>query len=311
MAETFDVVGVGCVAVDTLGVYDGRIEEDEKMQVYETSRQGGGLVATGLVAVKRLGGSARYVGKVGDDDDSQFIVRDFDKEGVDTLCIRRAAGASAIRTFGVISPAKGYRTLFYCVDNVPVLEPEEMQREEILAGRVVFVDGFSLRAAIQAARWGREAGRPVIMDAELTAPENDALAGLATHVVASIGFARSRVGECDFREAARRLYGKLSAGDPDKVVGVTAGVEGSYFVSQEGEFHQPVFRVEVLDTTGCGDVFHGAFAFGLSRGWALRRIAEFASAVAALKCRRLGGRAGIPSHDETVRFIAAASGGDA
>ncbi len=308
MPARFDVVGVGCVAVDTLGVYEGPIREDEKAQVYHTTQQGGGLVGTGLVAVKRLGGSARYIGKLGDDDHAQFIVRDFDREGIDTSCIRREPGASAIRTIGLINPAKGYRTLFYCLDDVPVLDPSEMERDELLAGKVVFVDGFTLQASIQAAKWAREAGRKVIMDAEMTEPDNDILTALATHVVASIGFAMTRVGECGFKEAARLLYHQLAKDDPDKVVGVTAGSEGSYFVCKEGEFHQPIFAVKVVDTTGCGDVFHGAFAFGLSRNWELKRITEFASAVAALKCRKIGGRAGIPSFAEAEQLVAAESG---
>ena len=261
-------------------------------------------MATGLVAVARLGGTARYVGKVGDDDHAQFIVREFKREGVDTNCVRIMPRMSAIRTIGVINPAKGFRTLFYCLDDAPLLDPAEMDRDEVLAGKVIFVDGFQLRAAIQAARWGREAGRPVLMDAERTEPDNDELAALSTHVVASLRFAQSRVGDCEAAEAARRLHKKLAAKDADKVVGVTAGSKGSYFVSREGEFHQPAFQVPVVDTTGCGDVFHGAFAFGLAKGMELRKIAEFASAVAALKCRKLGGRAGIPSLAETEKFIA-------
>ena len=304
MLPKFDVVGVGCAAVDTLGIYEGPIREDEKAQVYQTTRQGGGLVATGLVAVARLGGTARYIGKLGDDDHARIVIREFKEEGVDTSRIRIAPGMSAIRTIGVINPSKGHRTLFYCVDDVPVVEPKEMNRDDVLAGKIICVDGFQLRGAIQAARWARETGRRVIMDAELTDPDNDVLAGLATHVVASIGFAGSRVGKCDFQEAARRLYEKLAAGDPGKVVGVTAGVQGSYFVSKEGEFHQSVFKVPVVDTTGCGDVFHGAFAFGMARDWPLKKIAQFAAAVAALKCRKLGGRAGIPSFEEAQKLIA-------
>ena len=304
MAELIDVVGVGCAAVDTLGIYEGPIHEDEKMQVFQTTRQGGGLVATGLVAVTRLGGTARYVAKLGDDDHAQFILREFRDEGVDTSCIAIVPGASAIRTIGVINPSKGFRTLFYCLDDAPNLDPSEMKKDDVLAGKVIFVDGFQLRAAIQAAQWAREAGKIVLMDAELTDPDNDTLADLATHVVASLGFAQSRVGECDFKEAAQRLHAKLAEKDPDKVVGVTAGVEGSYFGSPSGEFLQPSFKVPVVDTTGCGDVFHGAFAFGLSSDWNLKRIVEFAAAVAALKCRKLGGRAGIPSFEETQTLLA-------
>jgi len=93
-------------------------------------------------------------------------------------------------------------------------------------------------------------------------------------------------------------------------VGVTSGANGSYFVWAGGEFHQPAFKPPVIvDTTGCGDVFHGAFAFGLSQGWELPRIAQLAAAVAALKCRKLGGRAGIPNMEETKKFIASAGCG--
>jgi len=304
MAKKFDVVGVGCTAVDTLAIYEGPIEEDQKMQVFQMTRQGGGLVATGLVAVARLGGKARYIGKLGDDDHAQFIIREFKQEGVDTSCIRIQPGASAIRSIGVINPAKGFRTLFFCLDDAPIVDPKEIVRDEVLAGKVLFVDGFQVKAAIQAARYAREAGLPILMDAELTGSENDELAALSTHVVASVRFAQSRVGQCEFKEAAHRLFGKLAAADPKKVVGVTSGANGSYFVWAGGEFHQSAFKAPIVDTTGCGDVFHGAFSFGLSRGWEVKRIAEFAAAVAALKCRKLGGRAGIPNRAETEQLIA-------
>ena len=304
MPKAFDVVGVGCCAVDTLGIYEGAIEEDQKMQIHGTTRQGGGLVATGLVAVARLGGKARYIGKLGDDDHAQFIVREFKSEGVDTSCIRITPGMSAIRTIGVINPAKGFRTLYYCLDDAPIVNPGEIRRAEILAGKVLFVDGFQVLAAIRAAEYARKAGMPILMDAEMTPPENDRLAELSTHVVASHRFAQSRVGKCDFQTAARKYFRKLSAVDADKVVGVTSGCKGSYFVWRGGEFHQPAFKPpKIVDTTGCGDVFHGAFAYGLSQGMELKKVAELAAAVAALKCRMLGGRAGIPRLAETMAFI--------
>jgi sugar/nucleoside kinase (ribokinase family) len=301
----FDVVGLGCCAVDTLCIYEGPIEEDQKVQVTGITRQGGGLVATGLVTVARLGGTARYIGKVGDDDHGQFVIREFKREGVDTDCVRVVPRMSVTRAIGLINPSKGFRTLFYCADDAPRLQPRDLNRDEVLAGKVLFLDGFQVKAAIQAARWAREAGRPVLMDAEMTAPGNDELADAATHVIASLGFARSRVGDCAPAEAARRLFKRLSAHDPDKVVAVTAGSKGSHFLTRGEEFHRPAFQVPVVDTTGCGDVFHGAFAYGLAKGMELRRTAEFASAVAALKCRKLGGRAGIPSLVETEKFIAA------
>jgi len=304
MKYAFDVVGVGCATVDMLAIYDGPIKEDDKVLVRQTTRQGGGLVGTGLVAVARLGGTARFIGRLGNDDHGRFIVDDFKREGVDTSCIQIVPGASAIRTMGLINPAKGHRTLFVCLDDAPEVKPSDLKRDDVLAGKVVFVDGFLVKAAIQAAEWGREAGRHVLMDAEMTEPENDRLADLSTHVVSSLHFAQDRVGDHDAKDCARLLFDRLSKNDPDKVVGVTSGAQGSYFVSREGAFHQPAFKPPVMvDTTGCGDVFHGAFALGLAREMPLRTIAEFAAAVASLKCRMLGGRAGIPSFAEAQALI--------
>lgn len=307
MSARFDVVGVGCCAADTLCVYEQEIRPDTKMPVRGMARQGGGLVATGLVAVARLGARARYLGKVGDDGTSRFIRSEFEREGVDVSGLLTEPGASAIASFIVASPATHTRTIFYCLDGIARLKPEDLRKEDVLSGDILFVDGFFVEPAIQAARWAREAGRRIVMDAELTEPENDELMDLSTHIIASQSFAASRVGDIGPEAAAKALFDRI--GDSSKVVGVTCGGGGSYFVTAEECFHQPAFQVEVVDTTGCGDVFHGAFAFGLAQGWPLRGIAEFASAVAAMKARRLGGRAGIPSRGEAEAFLADHPGG--
>lgn len=304
MTERYDVVGVGCCAADQLCVFDGEIVPDTKMRVGDMSRQGGGLVATGLVAVARLGGRARYLGKIGDDATSRFIRDEFVREGVDVSGLATEPGMSAISSFIVAGTALHTRTIFYSVDRVPAFAPEDLRQEDVLSGDILFVDGFFVHPAIQAAMWAREAGRRIVMDAELTDTENDELMDLSTHVIASHAFAKSRVGDVPPEEAARRLHQRLAARDPEKVVGVTAGGEGSYFVAPEGSFHQPAFKVEVVDTTGCGDVFHGAFVFGLAQGWDVPQTAEFASAVAAMKARKLGGRAGIASLAEAEAFLA-------
>jgi ribokinase len=265
-------------------------------------------VGTGLVAVARLGGKCRYLGKVGDDAVGTFIRSEFVREGVDVSGLTMVPGMSGICSFCVVNPKTGFRTIFFSLDRVPPITGGDLSKEQVLSGNILYVDGFILEGAIHAARWAREAGRKIVMDAEMTAPDNDILMDLSTHVVASHGFARSRVGDVPPQEAARKLFERLRKKDPAKVVGVTAGVNGSHFISAEGEFHQPAFKVKVVDTTGCGDVFHGAFVFGLSQGWELRRIVRFASAVAAIKARKLGGRAGIPNRKETEDFLAAQGG---
>jgi len=308
MGHNYEVVGVGCAASDTLCIYEGDIDADSKMQVHDMTHQGGGLVGTGLVAVARLGGKCRFLGKVGDDAVGTSIRSEFEREGVDVSGLVMVPGMSGICSFCVVNPKKGIRTIFFSMDRVPALGPEDIVRDQVLSAGILYVDGFLLQGAIQAARWAREAGRTVVMDAELTDPDNDILMDLSTHVVASHAFARSRVGDIAPQQAARALFERLRVKDPAKVVGVTAGVQGSYFISAAGEFHQPSFEVKVVDTTGCGDVFHGAFVYGLTQGWELRRVVRFASAVAAIKATKLGGRAGIPSRAEAEKFLAAQKG---
>ncbi|MDE2726457.1 MAG: PfkB family carbohydrate kinase, partial [Gemmatimonadota bacterium] len=124
------------------------------------------------------------------------------------------------------------------------------------------------------------------------------LLGMTDFLIASRVFAEALTGLADPAEAADSLAGY---GSPVTVV--TLGEEGSYTLAGDRTFHTPAFPVEVVDTTGAGDVYHGAFIFGLLQKWGLQKIAEFASAVAAMSCTRLGGRQGIPTLGEAMSFL--------
>jgi ribokinase len=135
----------------------------------------------------------------------------------------------------------------------------------------------------------REAGGLVMLDAERVKDGTLDLLPLCDVQIVSEQFGRQATGEDDPAQAARALharYGNLAV--------VTAGERGSWCVGWGEAFHTPAFRVNVVDTTGAGDVFHGGFLYGLLKDWPLRHVARFASAMAALKCRSAGGRAGIP-----------------
>ena len=159
-----------------------------------------------------------------------------------------------------------------------------------------------MEANLTAARWAREAGITVVLDADVVKPHIPELLELTDYIVASERFAREFTGETDVKRAAGRLLR-----DGVTAVVVTAGDQGSFCASREIEFHCPAFQVKVVDTTGAGDVFHGAFDFGLLRGWDLQRTIRFASAVAAMTCRHPGGRAGIPALGEALAFLRAHS----
>jgi ribokinase len=146
---------------------------------------------------------------------------------------------------------------------------------------------------------------PVTVDLEFDGRREDEFLQVVDYGIIPLAFARRRYGVEDPAEAARLLFDEMAP--HGGVAGVvTAGTRGSWAVWDGEEFHQPAFRAPVVDTTGCGDVFHGAFALGLAREWELPAVLRFSSAVAALKCRKLGGRAGIPDAQEVDDFLASA-----
>jgi sulfofructose kinase len=303
--DRYDVVGVGCCAFDLVTEVDQVPGPDDKLGVKTLRTQGGGLVATGLVAAARLGGRCAYLGALGDDQFSQFCVDDFDREGIETRFIRRVAGASVITSIIVACPTTGTRMILAACDEAAVAGPEDVPPEVVQSARALHVDNFQPGAAVHAARLARDAGVPVVMDLEDLGKGVDELLPLGTHVIVPVEFARRRYGATGMEDGARALLDEIAP--HGGIVAVTTGGEDGCFAVWGGrELRQPAFRVPVVDTTGCGDVFHGAFAFGLSQGWDVPRLLAFAAATAALKCRLLGGRAGIPRYDEVQGFLASA-----
>lgn len=294
--KQFDVVGLGYCNVDYMGIVPRYPELDEKIGMVEFLKQGGGVTATAMAAVGRLGGRASYIGKVGGDDFGKYILSGLEDEGVDTSRVVIVPGASSQFSFIVVDQATGKRTIFWTSSGL-VLEPHEIRREDILAGKVLQLDDHH-PAAIQAADWANEAGIPAVMDAGTVRDGSAELVERTDFLIASALFAKQFTGEDNPEKAARVMFGgrrKFSA--------VTLNEKGCVWVTDEGTFHQPAFEVDVVDTTGAGDVFHGAFSFGLSKGWPHKEIIEFASAVAAIKCTKLGGRTGIPTSAQAMDFL--------
>ena len=304
MAESFDVVGIGCSAVDFFAVVPRYPENDTKIEIGELAKQGGGLVATALVAASRLGATTRYIGRVGDDELCQFMIASLEKDGVDTRRVQIQPGGSTFFAFCVVDASTGKRTIYWTGDNVPALAADQITREDIVTAKYLHVDGFDMDAALQACAWAREAGTTVVVDAEVHHERMAELVDLCDVIIPSEAFACKVTGAGDYRDAARALYEQHARRARDKVVVVTAGTSGAFGVSPDGEFHQPAFKAHVVDTTGCGDVFHGAFIYAMLQGWPLPHCARFASAAAALKTGKLGGRAGIPTRAQVDAFLA-------
>lgn len=297
---TFDVVGLGCACLDFLGVIPKKPEVDSQVWMSNSTQQGGGKVATALAALAKLGASTTFLGKIGDDSAGRIITKEFRDFGVNTRHMIIESGASSLISMILVDESSGKRTIMsdrptnteFLVTDIPV--------DLIKSARFLHLDGTSRRAAVAAARIARQAEVPVVLDADILVCDNEIepLIGFTDVLITSQGFSESFTGITDPLKAAETM----SSYGPTVTI-VTMGPMGSVGVF-DGHVHRtPGFEVEVVDTTGAGDVYHGAFIFGLLHKWSFVKSAEFASAVAAMSCTKLGGRAGIPGLEQAVSFL--------
>jgi sugar/nucleoside kinase (ribokinase family) len=265
---------------------------------------GGGPVATAMVAVQRLGVPAGFIGTCGSDRLGDIKMQTLVEQGLDVSHVVRRPGPEDQTVLVSVHAETGERVFsgYEQWTRIP-LTAEEIDREYIVAADYLHLDGAHAEAALQAARWMHEAGKTVVLDGSSThAPVRPAMRALveeADVVISGSGFGPSLTGLSDVWEAGEAIF-RMGP----KVVVQTEGKAGAYTVTAGDRFHIPSFDVEVVDTTGAGDVFHGAYIVGLMQGWDLRQTAWFATAVSALKLRKLGGRAGIPTFEETLDFLA-------
>ena len=299
-----DVLGLGCTAVDDVLYVDGYPAPDSKVEVKRRERRFGGLTSIALITAARLGARCQYAGVLGDDALSHFAIESMANEGIDTSTVVMRAGARPVHSVIVVDNATGTRTILYDPQNVYGADNELPSADLIRSARVLYVDHHGIPGMIRASRIAREAGIPVVADLEDDgAPGFAELLGLVDHLILSRDFAARITGKPEPAMAARKLWKQDRA-----VVVITAGTNGCWYVDHttKGEAtHLPAFDVTTIDTTGCGDVFHGAYAAGLAHGLLRPDLLRRAAAAAALKAANVGGPAGIPSADAVSMFLEA------
>lgn len=292
------VVGIGQCSLDYLALVDSYPRPDTKKEVIEWYEQSGGPVATALVALSRLGIQCRFFGITGDDDAEKKIRDSLAAENIDTQgLVRRTAEISQL-AFIVIDRGTAGRTIFWQRPSGEPLKPEELDDDFLDDSSFLLLDGLMSGVSIYAAAKARERKIPVMLDAGRARPGMLEIARLSDYLVTSEEFAMD-LGWSLTQKALQEEKEKLGV----KVLTVTQGNLGSITVADNRSFHIPAFHVNALDTTGAGDVFHGGYIYGVLQGWDLRDTVTFASAVSAMKCRKIGGRAGIPTFNEVRQFL--------
>jgi sulfofructose kinase len=292
------VVGIGQCAWDLLAIIDNFPQADTKKEVLVWEEQGGGPVATALAALSRLGKSCRFHSVIGDDREGAAIRQSLIDEGVDVTGLVKRSNALSQTAFIAIDKSNATRTIFWKRPTGDPLRSEDLPPDFLRDAEFLLLDGLMKDISLFAAREARKAGTPVMLDAGRVREGMLELARLCDYVVGSEEFARE-LGWKDDPEAFRQEVRKQGFG----ITTITLGSRGSITFAGDEVISCHAFPVETVDTTGAGDVFHGGYLYGLLQKWLLKDTIRFASAVAAMKYRKLGGRAGIPRLAEVRQFL--------
>ncbi|MBI4948672.1 MAG: sugar kinase [Deltaproteobacteria bacterium] len=290
------VAGLGQCSLDYIAFLERYPLEDTKEEAKALFIQGGGPVATALVSLSRLGVETEFSGVVSDDDAGRLIIKGLEDEGVGTRNVKVRKGGASQRAFIVVNGKTGTRTILWKRPTVVPLKVTEVNGEFLKGAGLLLLDGLMKDASLKAARLAKRLKIPVMLDAGKVRDGMIELARLSDYIVASEEFARG----LKLKPKAALAY--LASSNP-RAVTVTLGKKGSVTWRNGKIFSQKVFRIKAVDTTGAGDVFHGGYIYGVLRKWDIRKTVEFASAFAALKCLKPGGRTGIPALKETLKFI--------
>jgi sugar/nucleoside kinase (ribokinase family) len=298
--KRYDVLGLGIVTVDDVLFLPSFPEPDSKMRVSSRMRSIGGLTGAAIIAASRLGARCGYAGVLGDDANSDFVREKLTLENVDLSNVDPRRSTPPIHSTILVDGGSGSRTILFELPEAAEFGGDWPPEELIRSTAVLFIDHYDADRGIRAARLAREAGIPVVADFERSdGPRFAELLGLANHLIIGGGFARSLTNRPDLSDAIRALW----TAERDVIV-VTMGDEGCLVASgDEAPARHPAFAIEAIDTTGCGDVFHGAYAAALAWGWELRRRILFASAAAALRATARGSEAGIPRRAAVERLM--------
>ena len=296
----FDVLALGAVAIDQLVYVDAYPPPNTKSHVLRSEQQCGGLSATALVAAARLGARCAYAGMLSDDEPSRFVKDAMSHDGIDLAHVAYQDSAGPGRSVIIVGERGHTRNIFPEHPKFSGAHPSLPDADVICTTRVLHVDHLGVDGMLRAAHIAREAGIPVVSDVERDdSPRFAKLLALVDHVVMSEEFAAELFGITDARDAVLRLWSPTRA-----AVAVTSGEAGCYFTDDGRHVaHQPAFNVTVVDTTGCGDVFHGAYCAALAEGMPLAARIRLASAAAALKATKQGAQAGAPTRAQVEKML--------
>jgi len=294
----YDCVGVGMIALDHLILVDHYPETNSKNIARLVVKQGGGPVPTALAVLGKLGKKCAVITKTGIDAAEKVLKTELAEFHIDTTYIVSEAEIETPEAFIIIDEKSGDRTVILNRTKQTALAIKDLPDGLLQNCRLLHLDGHDQEANLYAAEKAKENGTAISIDIGSARKVDDALLDLSDYAIVSENYADEYLQRNNPAKSAAMLFNRGMT-----LAAVTCGEQGSYFASSDGVYHQSAFPVTVVDTTGAGDVFHGAALFGILENWAVPQIASFASAAASLACTKMGGKAGIPDLHEIDNFL--------
>lgn len=290
----FDVVGVGLNATDTLlllphfPAYAGKVPFEEEIL------SPGGQVASALVTCAHLGLRVKYVGTLGDDERGRIQLESLRAAGINLDHVQVRPGCPNQSAYILIDRSTGERTVLWRRPECLRLTPAEITPEQITCARLLHIDGHDTPTVERAARFARQAGLPVTVDVDTVYHGFDRVLPYVNYLVASSEFPTQWTDERDPFKALELIQNEYRL----EVAAMTLGPHGA-LARADGRFiYSPAFVVNCVDTTGAGDVFHGAFCYAVLKRMSIPEALDFSNALAALNCTALGARGGIRTFEE-------------
>lgn len=302
ISKDFDVVGVGLNATDTLLVVPHFPAYGGKVPFHREVLSPGGQVASAVVTCAKLGLRAKYIGTVGDDERGRVQMDSLTGSGVNLDDVQLRRGCANQSAYIVIDQSTGERTVFWSRPDCLAIAPEQITESMIACARLLHIDGHDTPAVEHSARIARRHGIPVTVDVDTIYPGFERVLPYVDYLLASSEFPGRWTKEEDPLRALAQIQNEYGM----KVAAMTLGAHGA-LARHDGQYtHSPAFVVNCMDTTGAGDVFHGAFCYAVLQGMPMGEALDFSNAMAALNCTALGARGGIQTKAEALQLISRA-----
>ena len=295
----FDMVGIGLNATDTVLTVPHFPAYGGKVSFHKEFYSVGGQVASAVVTCARLGLRAKYIGTVGDDERGRIQLESLQTSGVNIDHVQQRRNCANQSAYIVIDESTGERTVFWSRPECLRLQPEEITSDQIVCARLLHIDGHDTPAMEHAARIARANGIPVTVDVDTMYAGFERVLPLVDYLIASSEFPGRWTGREDPFDALQTIQRQFGM----KMAAMTLGAHGALAWCDGRFVYSPAFVVNCVDTTGAGDVFHGAFCYAVLQQMPIAEALGFANAMAALNCTAMGARGGIATLQEAKNLL--------